>query len=614
MSFLRASCARRAALLLCLLSASGAAFAAMTGIDSGSQTAQRLAEDPRYELMNSPEPRRGNLPIYVGSGSNCQYADLQAAIDAAPDGGELRLQNETFSGNFGISNKSLSLIGGFENCTATEPGFTSTLDGTDNGGNVVLDIYDNGDTGGSWLVELANLNITNGAESGPFERGGGIHVEDDFWVSLTDVTVSNNTAETDGGGIQITGDSGTALWIYGSTLIQGNSAGDGGGIACLAPQDQLAVIIDSGLIFDNSASRGGGIYAENCLVATHAGGVLQGIVGNQASSNGGGIAGLAGSEIVLNGASPGYLVDGNPDAAAVVASNSADGSGGGVWVVGGSSFESLDGRITGNSAVRGGGVSVDADSSFTMGRTDGNGCSEFLAGDSLAPCSSLSDNSADLVGGGFATGGTSSASATMNQTFISGNTAGLNAAVAEVTLGQVTMEGNVISSHDGDNQLIRQFGNTTLEIAWSTFADNTPSSGSPPVIEVHGASSSAATTELFANVFWNPGRDVYMLDTSAGSLTNLSAGCIVANETGSLPAAPDIIDQDPLFIDFANGDYHIQEQSPAVDLCNDSNAPLHPDMDGQGRGVEATSAATPYDAGADEWLPALIFRDRFESN
>lgn len=184
--------------LLCIVCSMGAAEASSLESAFGEETAQRISQDPRYTQLGQSDPERGSLPIYVGSDGDCDHSDLQDAINAAADGGEVRLQSETFTGNFGISNKSLTLIGGFESCTATEPSAKSTLDGTGNGDNVVLDIYDNEDIGDSWLVELENLEITNGNESGSFDRGGGIHVEDDFWVTLTDVNVNNNSAETKG--------------------------------------------------------------------------------------------------------------------------------------------------------------------------------------------------------------------------------------------------------------------------------------------------------------------------------------------------------------------------------------------------------------------------------
>lgn len=602
-------------MIACLL-ASLSSVSAAADRPFGRDFEQRVSADPRlHAIRETEEALRGTVSVItVGSGAGCDFSDLQTAISDAPDGAELRLQNESFSGNFGISGKNLTLIGGFEDCAASSPTFSSTLDGTDNGGNTVLDIFDAQDSGGAWTVELENLNITNGNETSPFERGGGLHIEDDFWVSLTDVTIQGNQSATDGGGIQVTGNSGATLFVFGDTVIQNNSAGDGGGIACIGPQDQLGVIIDSALIFNNSASRGGGIFAENCLVASHAGGVFRGIVGNDASASGGGIAALGASEIALIGASPGFLVEGDPDTAALLSGNSADSGGGGVWLLEGSTLDSIDARITGNSAgARGGGVDIGDDSTFSMVRSNnGSDCSEFQSGNSLARCSSLEDNFAGFVGGALATGNSSS-TATIAQTFISGNSAGLNASIAELTAGTVSMEGNVIHNNPG-NQLFRQFATSQLELSWSTITDNTPDSGTPPLIEIRASSGPVTTTRLFSNVFWNSGRDVVEVDTTAGSGFDLVSDCLVSHELGSLGPG-DVtrsIVADPLFAAPGDNDYHLLHNSPAVDFCDDTNAPLNNDIDDQPRGVVITTPGTPFDAGADE-TRGIVFADGFES-
>lgn len=577
----------------------------------GQQFKQRLSVDPRFRILNSDDKAQRGTPVtYVGSGPNCDTADLGSALSNAASGSEIRLQNETFNGNFGISSKDLVVIGGFEDCTASTPTFSSTLDGTGNGGNTVLDIFDAQNSGGSWTVELENLNIVNGNESSVFERGGGLHVEDDFWVILTDVAIRNNQSATDGGGIQVTGNAGTSLFIFGDTIIDNNSAGDGGGIACIGPQDQLGVIIDSASIFSNSAARGGGIFSENCLVASHAGGFFQGIFNNEATASGGGIAALGGSEIALIGASPGFLVNGDPDTAALVAGNSSDSRGGGVWLLEGSTLDAIDARIVNNTAVRGGGVDVGSDSTFTMTRSNnGSDCNAFQAGDALARCSSIEDNFADFVGGALATG--NSSTATITQTFISGNSAGLNASIAELTAGTVSMEGNVIRDNPG-NQLFRQFAGSELELAWSTVADNTPDTGTPPLVEIRASSGVAAITRLFSTIFWNAGRDVLEIDTSGGSAFDLTADCLVSHELGSIGSASRSIVADPMFDDPANDDYHIAHNSPAVDLCDDANAPAEEDLDDQPRGFVTDDPATPFDVGADE-TQGIVFSDGFES-
>ena len=542
---------------------------------------------------------RGTPIITVGPGVDCTESSLTTAINNAPSGAEIRLVNVTFSGvNIGIVDKNLSVIGGFEACSASSPDFSSTLDGTGNGGNTVVDVFSA--TSSTWSVRLENLNIVNGAETSPFERGGGLQVEDGNDVELVDVSLRDNASATDGGAIQVRG-AGSSVTISGDSLITDNDAPDGGGIACIGGSGPALLIIDRGSIFQNTAARGGGVFADSCTVETRAGGFLQGIFANQATTSGGGIAALGNSFV---------QVLGGGESAALVVDNIADSRGGGVWALEGSDVEVIDGIIAGNTADRGGGVDVSTGASFFMRRGDGNDCGGGQAGSGNAPCPRLRDNRARLVGGGFAV---SDGIVDIAQTFLSGNTADLNGSVGEITSGAATISSSVLFDNPG-NQLLRQFGDSALTVRWSTFADNVPDTGTPPLIEVRGATSTPATTRLWSNIAWNPGRPVYGVDTGGGSLDDIQADCLVAHELTSLPAASRSSVADPLFVDAVADDYHLQIDSPAIDFCDDSvSAPAFADLDDQARGVDVVPGGFTFDVGADENL-GVVFVDGFESS
>jgi len=596
------------------------------------QIEQRLKNDPRFQILNSDDRTQRGIPVtYVGSGQDCDTADLDSALINAASGTEIRLQNETFKGNFGIASKDLALIGGFEDCTASKPAFSSTLDGTGNGGKTVLDIFEAQNSGGSWTVELENLTIINGDESSPLERGGGLHVEDNFLVNLTDVVIRDNRTEARGGGLMVLGDEATVVTIRGDSIIDSNTAQEGGGLACVGPVDtpgenQPLVVIDTALVWRNEALRGGGVYSKNCVVLSYAGGFLQGIVNNTATAGsgadtgqGGGIFAEQQSGIGLFGV-PGLFGIGDPDSPALLAGNEAASIGGGALIRGGSQMRATDAVIENNSAGNnGGGINV-TDSSFTMERVDGTTCG-------ASRCSRLRGNSA-LIGGGISVvnsnegpvrGAIGTASnVQITQTFISNNRAtgsgpiddGFGAAVFLLE-GSAYLEGNVMFGNSGAN-LIRQQPNTSLTLAWSTVANNTSNGGE--LFLARGASTGETQISLLSSILQNPGGEILSLDSTTGSGFDFFANCLVANELTSMPGvSASIVDPNPGFIDADMDDYHLHHNSSAVDFCSGSNVPVERDMDEQDRGLDVIPGGKAYDAGADE-QQGEIFIDGFESS
>ncbi|MCK4956856.1 MAG: T9SS type A sorting domain-containing protein, partial [Candidatus Cloacimonetes bacterium] len=106
---------------------------------------------------------------------------------------------------------------------------------------------------------LTNVTITNNIASG---NGGGIYCgEGECSPILTDVTISGNTAEN-GGGIYSLSNSNLSLKnvaINENTAIRTNNGGDGGGLYCRLANPILTEVT----ISRNIASRGGGIYCAN---------------------------------------------------------------------------------------------------------------------------------------------------------------------------------------------------------------------------------------------------------------------------------------------------------------------------------------------------------------
>ncbi|MDG2991117.1 filamentous hemagglutinin N-terminal domain-containing protein [Candidatus Synechococcus calcipolaris G9] len=174
--------------------------------------------------------------VNVGSGGW-----VQNGVDVVTDGGTVNLAAATFADPATITiNKNLTLQG---------QGAANTILSGQNTRRVVIV------TEGT--VNLSDLTITDGFATG---SGGGVFVFHTGTLIVTNSTISNNTAGTDGGGIGSTG----TLTLTNST-ISGNKARRGGGIFQNRPRNMLTVT--NSTISNNTAGRGGGgIYNEHARI------------------------------------------------------------------------------------------------------------------------------------------------------------------------------------------------------------------------------------------------------------------------------------------------------------------------------------------------------------
>lgn len=575
------------------------------GVTSGALDPE-LLEDPRArfiaEYKSDQTAQTGGQVRTVGSLMSCDYQDLQAAIDGANDGDELRLMDETFVGNY-YTGKGLKLIGGFQDCTSDSRSGRTRLDG--NGVGTTLRI-----TGPLEItVELERLRITNGSATG---NGGGIHIKGGGReIVLSNVQVDQNHSDGDGGGIRIQDAPGTALYLLDLSVVVNNSAGgNGGGIACnMGGESSNAwVIFDRGQINDNQGVNGGGVYADNCLMASHAGGLLQGIVGNQASQ-GGGIFATGGSIVGLIGDSPGFMVPGDPDYPAHVVDNVSDNNGGGVYLDGTeTSLLAVDAVISGNEAgFEGGGVYVTGGASAKIERIAQTDCSGIR-------CSQLKLNSAGLAGAAIRV---ESGHVELFKTYVHNNGVpegdiidGIGGAALVGGTGPASLvtEGIVVHDNSGGTIFHASGAEATIELAWSTLADNQARSA------VVGASADGVV-DLNSSIVWEDQPTVPLAQVSGSGSGSVNGDCLVAFELDTLSSHVVSIEADPEFVDPVGADYHLQSSSPAVDKCNDFYLPSLTDIDNEPRGVRYhDDSVSPwlFDAGADELQSDVLFRDRFE--
>lgn len=540
--------------------------------------------------MAADGARGGPLQIVtVGPDTNCDENDLQSAINNAADNTELRLQAGTFTGNFDIFGTDLTIRGGYLDCDDANPGGSSTLDAADSGRPLLV-----GSSNSSSEVYLENLFIENGSVA---DDGGGIEIDGSdahHEVTLDNVTVRFNHADGYGGGVFMTGDSDMRLRLTGSTTILGNDAGvagsngagEGGGIYCRGVGSAGFIQFEDGLVsLNSSVNTGGGISLQGCNLFMDSDAQ---VAFNDAGSVGGGIAAKLDSDVTVSGGGSDSIVN-----------NSASADGGGVFAADDATLDLRDAVIRDNSADAGGGLFMRDNAVLTMGQSGSAPCS-------ASACSTLRDNSATAGGGLLMSGGTAS----ITRTRIEGNSATGNGSVASLVGGaSLRIESSVVYENPGLD-LFRLAIDGELEIAWSTVADNAAESGSPEIIRLTPDDVTTTALRLVSSIFWNPGRDVLLLNDGLGSNYSAEYDCLVSNELATLSGFTRSVVDDPLFVDPGDDDYHLQSMSPAIDACDDTNAPTVADIDGDSRGRDiGAPSMLVFDIGADE---SGLFSDRFE--
>jgi hypothetical protein len=155
-------------------------------------------------------------------------------------GGTLNIVNSSVSDNSGLNGGGIA-VSGFAGAT------TVNISGSTIAGNIGASL------GGGVFIQsplstiAINLIITNSAivaNSTGLEGGGGFFDVNNGTISLTNVTVSSNRSEGDGGGV------GGAAILTNVTIANNFARGTGGGI------DSNSAIIRNSIVADNSASGG----------------------------------------------------------------------------------------------------------------------------------------------------------------------------------------------------------------------------------------------------------------------------------------------------------------------------------------------------------------------
>jgi len=275
--------------------------------------------------------------------------------------------------------------------------------------------------------------------------------------------------------------------------------------------------------------------------------------------------------------------------------------------------------IINNTGTYGGGISVSGDSSPTISDNliDSDsafyGGGVFIWGSSASDCrptlvsNTISGNSADTYGGGIYF---ENASPVIASNFISGNTTEVfeGGGICHFLPSEALIINNIIVH------------NTAARYGGGIGSHTNSMDGPHPTIVNNTISFNSATNGGGLWVFYsraiiinniissNSEQGIYCLAPSEPTLMHNDVWNNSGGNYGGSCSDPTgtegNISADPMFVDSENGDYHLQENSPCIDVGT-NDAPELPDTDFEGdpRIVDGDNDATrTVDIGADEYL------------
>ena len=324
-------------------------------------------ETPDLELPTPPPinpaqiQERGSLRMSAQNTRSVEqaatFAELQAAVNSAVNGVEKRIEivaDFPFESTINIQHGRIVTIYAYGDYRLTAPANARHFD-----------------VSGTLNLQKGIALVGNGGNGG---NGGGVSSNGTFNMSGNSA-IRNNLWHIEGpvygGGVQSSGDftmTDNAV-IEGNTIISDRSASYGGGVNFVHGTIVLsgnAAIRNNASISMNSAAYGGGIYQH--------GGVVH--LTDSAEISGNTVRGESGSMAVGGGIHSGYAATLNIFGSAAIRGNEAAG-GGGVWIsCGGSRLTIADNAAIENNTVteNGGGVSLGIDAAVQMngGRISGN--------------------------------------------------------------------------------------------------------------------------------------------------------------------------------------------------------------------------------------------------
>jgi hypothetical protein len=516
----------------------------------------------------------------VGADGACGFSDVQAAVNAAgANPGEDYVwiaNNKTYSNEqVSVQNQDVIIEGGFTSCSDFTIGAndSTTLRGATGGGPIFS-------IGGTSNVTINNLVLT-GAKRDSGNEGGAIFFTGSGSLSLSNSSLTLNHAGY-GAAIDMS-PTGSAILTLGSNvnIILNTADTSGGGIRIEGDTHLIAVSDQTDIGFNTATSGyGGGIeiigpaYAD--IGSPGYGFGSGGVINNNTAAYGGGIA-LYANQGQSNDAIVRIFTT-NAERPVNIQDNAATVEGGAVYAKpfqgsGSSSYAQFcanNFRLDGNVAPQGAAIYLDFDSSVLDGDGGSNAelninsdnpisdgvCAKHkesgfgsvvCAAD--APCNELSGNKAqDSTGtpSGSLIFATSYSIALAQQISIRNNSA------AHAITGNGNGDDaqiNLFEALIADNNFSQEL--VILEDASGSFYNCTLANNFSAASHVFSLNSS------FLNL-----HDVII--SQAGQLALVQTGGsdllvdnVLSNDITTLPASATTINEDPMFVDAANGNYHL---------------------------------------------------------
>lgn len=577
--------------------------------------------------------------VTVGDASDtdCDYSDLQNALDSGDS--DVRLSNQnSFISNYNLNNQNLNLQGGFANCDDASQniyveGTKSEIKSNGNGHVIFIN-------GGGIASEISLANIIINGETSTHENqgvtnGSGLRLEAiNGLVTIINSLLHHNTA-TQGGGLYVNG-SEIEVVIINSSISDNISNSKGGGIYCegaTIKMDSTSLIANNQVFGTQSTGVGGGMYAYLCnieIYAGHSDGVSAGFIGNQSIRDGAGIFAVT-SELIINGqqesvenpllgdnTQPVLFKDNLSDS-----DNNGTGYGAALYLylgtttIKGAWFDGNMGSIDGEGGYNRGSVIYAKNGAVvTMGRDGSQPCWR------QGFCNLVSNNNHVAIQITKAP-----TSVTITDTEFTNNVANwtgllsiINSSSSDIGDGPfLTFNNNLVHNNTSDNVgLLKAESHAPdhcciveLNLFNNTISNN-QFGGEVFIIR------DDVTLNLHGNIVYEPSLNEATFDITNSAFNDINISCLIASEINSIPEVTiTTILQDPLFVDVANNDYHLTLDSPAIDFCDNSQyTPPTMDMDQQQRGRDEPDTIDfdgLIDLGVDEYYPPdLIFKNSFD--
>ncbi len=552
-----------------------------------------------------------NAFVTVGVGPECTYNNLFDAYQS--NDLDIRVTSEQVHTNNFVIEKFKFFKGGYDNCLTAQADIVgsqkSKWSGLNALNNTVIEI--NVDLVILATVIIENFEIYDGNNTSA-SGAGGIKVSGNSNVIIRNSTIYNNNGN-EGGGLHVFGEE-AILSLENTEVYDNEASGYGGGIYC-SNGAHLNIDAKSTVNNNDATFNGGGLFGGNgCDITNFSGEVVDGrvyfgVAYNEANK-GGGIYIQSGSEI---------NIEGGDVAPAQIFANSAfennELGGGGLYVTGeNTSANLINTRIFGNGSDNHGAAMVVTDQASLVMSQAITGCQYS----GLEPCSQIKANNVQFIsaegGAGYFSDG---ASVSISQTDINRNRSILVSGFVVNDSASLRLEGNLIRnntsiSSQGTAAALFYIGNVIGQTSQVDFIYNTVVNNKPEHIFTVNNINGSQSLNVFNSIIWDTGQ---IYNFNGPTLAQID--CSIVHESTSLSGnIGAILTNDPLFINAAMEDYRPSLASDAIDFCNDTAFPAgFSDFNNVLRGFDMPSvnnAFGTFDAGAYEYVPAIIFRNGFE--